>query len=83
MFKVLEANASFFNLFRDFKEYVDFFFLQDLVNNDYTKINYFNSANELEKVSYPQTEKDWLDLYKNQMNFVKKRNERIRDFVAK
>lgn len=83
MSKVLKANASFFYLFGDFKEYVDFFFLQDLVNNDYTKINYFNSANELEKVSYPKTEKDWLDLYKNQMDFVEKRNERIRDFVSK
>lgn len=72
----------FFKLFDNFKEYVDFFFLQDLVNNDYTKINYFNSTNELEKVSYPQTEKDWLDLYKNQIDFVKKRNERIRYFVS-
>lgn len=82
MSKVLKANASFFKLFDNFKEYVDFFFLQDLVNNDYTKINYFNLTNELEKVSYPQTEKDWLDLYKNQIDFVKKRNERIRDFVS-
>lgn len=83
MSKVLQANAQFFALFCDFKGYVNFFFLQDLVNEDYSKINYFNSANKFEKVSYPQTEKDWLDLYNNQMNFVKKRNERIRDFVSK
>lgn len=83
MSKVLQANAQFFALFCDFKGYVNFFFLQDLVNDDYSKINYFNSVNKIENVSYPQTEEDWLDLYKNQMDFVEKRNKRIDDFVSK
>ena len=37
---VLDRYRDFFNLFTDFKGYVDFFLLQDLVTGDYQSINY-------------------------------------------
>ena len=38
----LERYTSFFNLFQDFKGYIDFFLLHDLVNKDYSKILYWH-----------------------------------------
>ncbi len=38
---VLERYAAFFALFRDFRGYVDFFLLQDLVTADYSTVRHF------------------------------------------
>ena len=40
--ETLERYISFFNLFRDFRGYVNFFLLQDLVNKDYKSINFWS-----------------------------------------
>ena len=37
----LEIYSDFFDLFKDFQGYVNFFLLQDLVNDDYSSINYY------------------------------------------
>ena len=77
LFSTLKANKLFFDLFIDFKRYVDFFLLQDLVSADYSEIKYFNRQKSFNDISYPQTLQDWTDLYQNQLDFVKKRNQRI------
>lgn len=38
MERIFSQKQMFFNLFIDFKGYVDFFFLQDLVSNDYKQV---------------------------------------------
>ena len=73
----LQANKAFFDLFVNFKQYVKFFYLQDLVSDNYSQIKYFNSFHDLSAIPYPQTTQDWLDLYKNQLDFVNRRNQRI------
>ena len=72
---------AFFDLFVDFEQYVDFFYLQDLVDPNSSKIKYFNSLKDLSNVPYPQTERDWLDLYENQLDFVNRRNKRIAESI--
>lgn len=74
---VLEANEAFFELFQSFKGYVDFFYLQDMVTEDYGAVKYFIENSDLYHVSYPQGEKEWKELYVNQLDFVLKRNDRI------
>ena len=80
--KELNANKAFFDLFVNFQQYVDFFYLQDLVsnndtqNND-TQIKYFNAEQYLSHVTYPQNTQNWIDLYENQLQFVHARNQRI------
>ncbi len=77
MSAVLEANGAFFELFCSFRGYVDFFYLQDLVTEDYGAVRYFIKNSDLYHVFYPQGEKEWKELYVNQLDFVLKRNERI------
>lgn len=83
LFSTLKANENFFNLFADFEDYVDFFYLQDLVFDKYSKIKYFNQFKDLYNVPYPQTIQDWMDLYDNQLDFVRKRNQRIKEDMLK
>lgn len=79
LFDKLKANKPFFDLFIDFKGYVDFFYLNDLVTDNYSAIKYFNSCTDITKATYPSSAEDWLALYKNQLAFVKNRNNRIKN----
>ena len=74
----LKENSAFFDLFVDFKGFVDFFLLQDLVLEDYSEIKLF-LQNDLTftKDPRPQLVADWFVFYKNQMEFLRKRNIRI------
>lgn len=83
IFNALMANKPFFDLFIDFKGYVDFFYLNDLVTDDYTAIKYFNSCTDIIHAKYPSSAEDWLALYKNQLAFVKNRNNRIKREISK
>ena len=76
---VFETNKDFFDLFKDFRGYVDFFLLQDIVSTDYQKIKFFNTQQDLENISYPKTQNEYLDLYTHQTEFVKNRNLRIKE----
>ncbi len=86
IFDALMTNKPFFDLFENFKGYVDFFYLNDLVTDDYTAIKYFNSCTDIIHAKYPSSDakypssaEDWLALYKNQLAFVKNRNIRIKN----
>ena len=79
LFDTLKANKPFFDLFENFKGYVKFFYLDDLVTDNYTAIKYFNSCTDINNAKYPSSAEDWLALYKNQLAFVKNRNNRIKN----
>ena len=83
LFDKLKANKPFFDLFKNFKEYVKFFYLDDLVTDDYSAIKYFNSCTDINNAAYPSSAEDWLALYKNQLAFVKNRNNRIKREISK
>ena len=89
-------NKKFFRLFGEgeegFRNYVDFFFMNDFVNDDYEPINLFDknrekldekifgekSEKEDEKKSiYPEKEDEWNNLYENLKTCITKRSERI------
>ena len=57
---------------------MDFFLLQDLVLEDYSAIKLF-LQNDLTftKDPRPQVVADWFEFYRNQMEFLEKRNNRI------
>ena len=75
---VFLKNSQFFDLFIDFKGFVNFFLLQDLVAEDYSEIKLFLQNNlAFTEDPRPQTVEEWFILYNNQMNFLAKRNERI------
>lgn len=76
----LNRYADFFKIFKDFKGYVDFFLLQDLVTEDYSEIRFFIPFNNFKNDNLPDTKEEY-NLYKsNAITFLRKRNNRIMEF---
>ena len=76
----LERYASFFRLFDNFRGYVDFFLLQDLVSEDYLSIKYLIPFNSFENTPLPKDTDEYILYKKNMTNFVASRNQRIVKF---
>lgn len=79
--EVIEKDKGFFNLFVDFKGYVDFFFLQDLVSDDYSDIKFFKKFEEFGGEIFPETPDEYLDFINRELVFVGERNKRIGNFI--
>jgi hypothetical protein len=74
---VFERHSDFFSLFLDFKGYVDFFLLQDLVSDDYSKIRYWLSHDGFEEAPMPKNVDDYLEYRRNTIDFIKARGKRM------
>ena len=80
LYTVLHKNKSFFDLFIDFRGYVDYFFLQDCVSEDYDSVVFWIGSGEFEKYPFPKTVSEYLDWITKELEFVNKRNNRIREY---
>ena len=74
---VLEADKAFFDLFVDFKGYVDFFFLQDCVYEDYQSVRFWEGDGTFRENPLPKTVDDYIRFIERELDFVEKRNRRI------
>lgn len=77
LYETLAMNKEFFDLFVDFKGYVDFFFLQDCVSEDYQSVVFWIGDGDLSKNPMPKSVDEYLLWIDKQLNFVSKRNKRI------
>jgi hypothetical protein len=68
---------DFFGLFRDFRGYVDFFLLQDLVTENYIEINFYLPFDNFISVPSFRNVDDYLLYQKKVINFINKRNNKI------
>ena len=68
---------EFFNLYGSFKEYVDFYLLQDLVDDKYCSINFFLPFDDFNRKPLPLNLEEYTTFKSNVTKFVNKRNERI------
>ena len=74
-------NNFFFSLFIDFKGYVDFFLLQDLVDSQYDKVSFFTQVEKpFIKSPIPETAAEYREYKANTLEFVRRRNQRIREW---
>ena len=78
--ETLKRYSSFFKLFVNFQSYVDFFLLQDLVDNNYSEIKYFIPFKSFEDSPLPSDINQYKLYKENLSNFVVSRNERIKNF---
>lgn len=78
---VFERYRSFFDLFIDFKGYVEYFLLNDLVTDDFDHIKFFTDFNGFETSALPETVSEYLNYKNNNFEFVKKRNNRIKSVM--
>lgn len=75
-------NSFFFRMFEDFKGYVDFFFLQDLVDDSYEKVNFFTEMEQpFESSPIPETAREYYAYKQATVDFVRLRNLRISDWA--
>lgn len=81
LYNTIKRDENFFKLFVDFKGYVDFFFLQDCVNDDYSKVNIWCGDNSFEKSGLPETVDDYFKFIEREHDFLEKRNKRIAEFI--
>ena len=73
----LEIYSDFFDLFKDFQGYVNFFLLQDLVNHDYSSINYYIPFVSFDNPALPNNVNEYLSYKNNVTDFILARNHRI------
>ncbi len=83
IYETLVKNKEFFDLFVDFKGYVDFFYLQDCVSDDYESVVFWIGDGDLSKNPMPKTVDEYLLWIEKQLDFVTKRNIRIKNSVSK
>lgn len=74
--KSLALHRDFFDLFRDFRGYVDHFLLNDLVD-DTDAIRFYLPFDNFERDALPASVEEYRELMRRSMDFVRARNERI------
>jgi hypothetical protein len=75
----LSRYATFFALFDDFRGYVNFFLLDDLVANDFG-VKFFMPFDDFRPPSVPRDVDTYKEYRRRSIEFVKARNNRIQQF---
>lgn len=86
LWKTIKRSEDFFKLFVCFDGYVDFFFLQDFLEENGEVIRFLNdyfdeNGNFTKKYPIPQTAEEYIRNIEIQKEIVAKRNRRIEKFV--
>ncbi|MEO7060593.1 MAG: hypothetical protein ABI083_12800 [Lapillicoccus sp.] len=80
---VLARHGAFFDLFGDFRGYVEHFLLDDLVTADYASVKFLKAFIDFSGDPLPAASVNEYRIYMNRsMSFVRARNERILRFAA-
>jgi hypothetical protein len=77
LFDDLARYKSFFDLFNDFKGYVDFFLLQDLVADDYSSVYFFLPFDGFKSSARPSDIESYQSYREKTVEFIHNRNKRI------
>jgi len=82
LYSVIQRYSDFFDLFCDFKGYVDFFLLQDLVSADYSTIKYHLHHSDFTEPPLPKSLNEYLEYRENTINFIKARGQRMLEAMS-
>ena len=77
--KALNNSSQFFEKFVGFKEYVDFFLLQDCVDENYN-VKFWLNTPLFESMPMPKNMEEYLHWIDTQLEFVSKRGKRIAEY---
>ena len=78
--KVMERDKAFYDLFVDFKGYVDFFFLQDCVDENYN-VKFWMDTPLFVSMPMPKNLDEYYKWIYSQLEFVAKRGKRIEKYI--
>jgi hypothetical protein len=73
----LERYADFFGLFQNFRGYVEFFLLQDMVTDDFSTVKFFAPFDDFKTSPMPSTTNAYTAYKQLAVGFIKARNRRI------
>ena len=73
----LARYADFFDLFGDFRGYVEFFLLQDLVTADFSEVRFFTPFDGFKPWPLPKTIEAYRAYKQHALDFIGARNRRI------
>lgn len=79
LFNTLKRYEEFFQLFENFKGYIDFFLFQDFVTKDYKTVRIAPPFNNFESVPIPKTAGEYLEYMNHTEKLIDARNKRILD----
>lgn len=79
----LEKNKAYFDLFVDFKGFVDFFFLQDCVDESYEHVTMWLDTELFETNPIAKDVKSYIQWIERELEFVQKRNRRIAEYAQR
>ena len=75
---ILLRYDDFFRLFNDFRGFVEFFLLQDIVTEDYSAVEFFSPFDDfVNSPPLPVTKDSYLKYVQLATNFIEARNRRI------
>ena len=80
--ETLARYRDFFALFEDFRGYVEFFMLQDLVTDDCSEVRFFMSFDDFNAPSVPRDGDTYKEYRRLSIEFIKARNCRIDRYAA-
>ena len=75
--ETLNRYSNYFALFGNFKGYVEFFLLQDLVTEDFSSINFLMLFSDFKTPAVPKNIDEYLSYKERTEEFVIARNQRI------
>ena len=78
----LGLHSDFFNLFGDFRGYVNHFLLNDLVHDDTDEIRFYLPFRDFDRDALPASVDEYREYRKRSMDFVSARNERIARYAV-
>jgi hypothetical protein len=76
---VLARYRDFFAAFEDFRGYVDFWLLQDMITDDYSAVRFFTPFDEFKPPAIPQDLHTYREYRRRSIEFVEARNRRMTD----
>jgi hypothetical protein len=74
---VLTRYADYFRLFGDFRGYVEFFLLEDLVTDDFSAVKFFLPFADFSQSPVPDGMAAYVDYRERAVDFIEARNRRI------
>jgi hypothetical protein len=81
LYNVLMRYKTFFDLFEDFNGYIDFFFLQDLVDTKSSSIKFYLPFDDFKNQPIFLNTDDYISYKNGVMNFNSNRKSRIEEYV--
>ena len=82
LYETFVRYSDFFQLFDDFKGYIDFFLLQDYVTEDYMSVKIAESFDDFRSTPIPKTVAEYLSYMNMTSELIKLRNQRIDNYVT-